>query len=57
MNLIKLAIGTVPFEVERKREEKTDGKPEEKKKPHSRIRTVILPDGTYGTEVVEEGIF
>ncbi len=57
LNLIKLAIGTVPFEIERKREENINGKPEEqKKKAQARIRTVILPDGTYGTEVVEDGI-
>lgn len=55
LNLIKLAIGTVPFEVERKRDEIINGKPEEQKKPQARIRTVILPDGTYGTEVVEDG--
>lgn len=55
LSLIKVAIGTVPFEVERKKEERGDGSPKEAKKNQVRMRTVILADGTYGTEVIEEG--
>jgi hypothetical protein len=49
-NEIKRAIGSFPLELP-----KSGGpEPEEKKETKPRVKTVILPDGTYGTQTVDE---
>lgn len=49
-NEIKRAIGSLPLEVEKPK----TNEPEERKESKPKVKTVILPDGTYGTVVVEE---
>jgi len=51
LGIIKREIGSLPFEIEKKTEAQTQG---EEKKPQVRTRTIILADGSYGTEVVSE---
>jgi len=51
LGIIKREIGSLPFEIEKKTE--TTAQTEEKK-PQVRTRTIILADGSYGTEVVSE---
>lgn len=50
-NEIKRAIGSFPLEQEKPK----SSEPEEKKEIKVKVKTVILPDGTYGTQTVDEG--
>jgi len=51
LGIIKREIGSLPFEIEKRTEAQIQS---EEKKPQVRTRTVILADGSYGTEVVSE---
>lgn len=51
LGIIKREIGSLPFEIEKKTEAQIHT---EEKKPQIRTRTVVLADGTYGTEVISE---
>jgi hypothetical protein len=53
LDILKVQIGSLPFELEKKKEETSTSAVEEKK-TQTRTRTVILADGTYGTEVISE---
>jgi coatomer subunit beta len=52
-DIIKKEIGSLPFELEKKNVSEAQAQTEEKK-PQVRTKTVILADGTYGTEIVSE---
>ena len=51
--IIKKSIGNLPFEQEKKFTQNNEVSVEENKK-QVRTKTVILPDGTYGTEIINE---
>ena len=51
--IIKKSIGNLPFEQERRIIQNSEVSVEENKK-QVRTKTVILPDGTYGTEIITE---
>jgi len=53
LDIIKKEIGGLPFELEKKAPTDSQAQVEEKK-PQVRTKTVILADGTYGTEIVSE---
>lgn len=58
LNSIKKAIGSLPLEEEKQQPNQTTTEEEAKKNENPvkkiKVKTIILPDGTYGTEVINE---
>ena len=47
---IKKSVGSLPIEPEKKKiKDEEENKDEEQKEKKVKIKTIILPDGTYGT--------